>query len=190
MAQAPCASEVIFFCVYSLLPSPELLLPILRGELDPPLTSVILGWGREVGSTLQMPVGLGGGTLLRHPGGRETWFPTVKGGVRLRSPQESVRTEGCLLCFLLCDRLHRSDNWSCSRTQFFSWTRTRAQESSRTPDTEAVTLGPQSWLCGDMFLLPNPTTGVCYMRQEKTNSRKFFSDFTCSDFTCVSVHKK
>lgn len=99
------------FAYIRCFPSPQLLLPILRGELDPPLTSVILGWGREVRSILQMPVELGDGTLLRHPGGRETWFPTVKGGVRLRSPQESIRTDGCVLCFLLCNRLHRSDNW-------------------------------------------------------------------------------
>lgn len=79
------------------------------------------------------------------------------------------------------------------RQQFLSWTRTKVQKISRTPDTEVVTLGPQSWLCGDVFLLPNLTTGVCFlwhMRQEKTNSHKFFSDFLCSDFTCMSVHKK
>lgn len=101
----------LFLLRIFLPPFPQLLLPILRGELDPPLTSVVLGWRREVGSILQMPMELGEGTLLRHPGGRETWFPTVQGGVRLRTPPPPGVHEDWWLYPVLSSLRQTSQEW-------------------------------------------------------------------------------
>lgn len=69
---------------------------------------------------------------------------------RLRSPQKSIRTDGCILLnssFSATTGNARSSSRKRSR-QFLSWSWTKAGKISRMPDTEEVTIGPQSWLSG------------------------------------------